>query len=137
MNTAFNDGMNGVERHYESALRSALSEIGASEAINRLLSKYGNIRTRAIYACELERNEIFARYAPAMEEFGDDEGRTVYIKDNRAKRRIAAVTLQGKELHCDVDDSNDCVHVGFAYSLPKVYKVMGELGIKPPIIKRA
>jgi len=86
----------------------------------------------------MERNEIFARYAPAMEEFGyDDEGRTVYIKDNRARRRIAAVSLQGKELNCDVDESNDCVHVGFAYSLPKVYKVMGELGIKPPVIRKA
>lgn len=61
------------------------------------------------------------KVAPAMEEFGyDDEGRTVYIKDNRQKRRIAAVTLQGKELHCDVDEGSDCVHVGFAYSLPKI-----------------
>jgi hypothetical protein len=46
--------MNGVERHYENALRNALSEIGPSEAMNRLLSKYGNVRTRAIYACELK-----------------------------------------------------------------------------------
>ena len=47
-------GMTWVERHYASALRSDLSEIGESNAMNLLLSKSGNIRTKAIYACELK-----------------------------------------------------------------------------------
>ncbi|MDA4117593.1 MAG: site-specific integrase [Thaumarchaeota archaeon] len=47
-------GMTWVERHYASALRSALREIGESDAMDLLLSKYGNIRTKAIYACELK-----------------------------------------------------------------------------------
>lgn len=83
----------------------------------------------------MERDSIFARYAPFMEEFDfDDSGGTVYIKDNRTKR-IAGISIQGKELHCDVDDANDCVHVGFAFSIPKVYEVMHERGIKPPTVK--
>lgn len=42
------------EREYENAYRNAVKEIGESEAINRFLSKYGNWRTKAIYACEIK-----------------------------------------------------------------------------------
>ena len=39
----------------------------------------------------MEKNEVFARHAPFMEEFGFDEGtNTIYIKDNRTGR-IAGV----------------------------------------------
>ena len=83
----------------------------------------------------MDRNEIFARYAPFLQEFGYDEGNnTVYIKDNRTNR-VAGVTVQGKGLTCDVDDSDDCIHIGFAYALPQVYRVMEKLGIKPPKVK--
>jgi virulence-associated protein VapD len=35
----------------------------------------------------MEKNEVFARYAPFLEEFGYDEGtNTIYIKDNRTNR---------------------------------------------------
>jgi len=83
----------------------------------------------------MERDEVFARYAPFIEEFGfDPDGRTIYLKDNKIGR-IAEVVFQNKELYCRLDERGDCVHVGFAYSLPKVYKVMAELGIKPPKVK--
>jgi virulence-associated protein VapD len=83
----------------------------------------------------MEENEIFARYAPFLQEFGFDEvGNTVYIKDNRTGR-IAGIGIKDKELHCDVDDRSDCVHVGFAYSVPTVYKVMEKLGVPPPKVK--
>ncbi len=42
------------EREYENTCRNALREIGESEAVNRFLSKYGNWRTKAIYACEIK-----------------------------------------------------------------------------------
>jgi hypothetical protein len=78
----------------------------------------------------MERDEIFGRYAPFLEEFGyDDDGSTVYIKDNK-KQRVVGVRFNGDQLVCDVDEKNDCVHVGFAYSLPKVYRAMESLGIK-------
>ena len=84
----------------------------------------------------MERDEVFARYAPFIEEFGyDDDGKTIYLKDNKTGR-IADVVFQNKELYCRLDERGDCVHVGFAYSLPKVYKVMLELGIKPPKMRR-
>ena len=83
----------------------------------------------------MEKNEIFGRWAPFMQEFGFDEGtNTIYIKDNRTNR-IAGVTVREKSLTCDVDQKDDCVHVGFAYALPEVYKVMEKLGIRPPKVK--
>ena len=42
------------EREYENTCRNALREIGESEAVRRFLSKYGNWRTKAIYACEIK-----------------------------------------------------------------------------------
>lgn len=84
----------------------------------------------------MEKDEVFARHAPSLEEFGSDEvTNTVYIKDNRTGR-IAGITIdKSTELHCDVDDRADCVHVGFAYSLPAVYKVMDRLGVKAPKVR--
>lgn len=84
----------------------------------------------------MEKDELFARHAPSLEEFGSDEAtNTVYVKDNRTGR-IAGITIdKSKELHCDVDDRGDCVHVGFAFSLPAVYRVMERLRVKPPKVK--
>jgi len=63
-----------------------------------------------------------------MEEFGyDEDSNTIYIKDNRTKR-IAGITIVNNKLHCDVDGKEDCAHIGFAYSLPKVYEAMIRLG---------
>jgi hypothetical protein len=78
------------------------------------------------------KDRVFARYAPFMEEFGyDEDSNTIYIKDNRTKR-IAGITIVNNKLHCDVDEKEDCAHIGFAYSLPKVYEAMIRLGIPAP-----
>ncbi|MFQ5920520.1 MAG: hypothetical protein ACE5JV_00710 [Nitrososphaerales archaeon] len=71
---------------------------------------------------QMQRHEVFARYAPMMEKVATDDDRVV-IMDNK-KNRIAEVQIKGKELYCLLDERNDCVHVGFAYSLPEVYKAL-------------
>ena len=45
------------------------------------------------------------------------------IKYNKIGR-IAEVQVHGKELVCLYCKKNDCVHVGFAYPIPEVYRVM-------------
>jgi integrase len=42
-----------IEQHYVRAFENTLRKIGPSDAVSRFLSKYGNVRTKAIYACEL------------------------------------------------------------------------------------
>jgi hypothetical protein len=34
---------------------------------------------------------------------------------------------------CSLDDSDNCVHIGFAWAILKVYKVMKERGQKKPV----
>ena len=69
---------------------------------------------------------------PSLQEFVFDEaGNTVYIKDNRTGR-IAGVRIKADGFLCDIDDRNDCIHVGFALALPSVYKALDRAGIKLP-----
>jgi integrase len=42
-----------IEQQYAATLANTLRKIGPSDSVTRFLSKYGNVRTRAIYACEL------------------------------------------------------------------------------------
>lgn len=81
----------------------------------------------------MRKHEVFARYAPMIEKVTTDDNRVV-LKDNK-KNRIAEVQIKGNELYCLLDESGDCVHVGFVYSLPEVYKRLYERGGRPPSIK--
>jgi predicted CopG family antitoxin len=67
------------------------------------------------------RYEAFAKYAPYMEKIDIDQNR-VTLKDNK-RNRIAEVMLKEGELQCLLDEKSDCVHVGFVYSLPELYKM--------------
>ena len=72
----------------------------------------------------VEADESFALQAPFMQKVGLD-GNSIMIKDNKIGR-IAEVQVHGKELVCMLDERKDCVHVGFAYAIPEVYRVMSE-----------
>lgn len=81
----------------------------------------------------MERDEIFAKHGPFLEELAI-EGNTIVLWDNRLDRS-AEVVLQEKGLYCRSDERNDCVHVGFAYSIPRFYPIMAQLGIRLPRMK--
>lgn len=73
----------------------------------------------------LRKYEISLNHAPLMEKILVDESRAV-IKDNK-KNRIAEVILRNGELQCLLDESNDCAHIGFLYSLPELYRIMDRI----------
>jgi hypothetical protein len=75
------------------------------------------------------RYETFARHAPYMEKLSIDENRVV-LKDNK-RNRIAEVMLKEGELQCLLDERADCVHVGFAYSLPEMYNMNNKIKAPP------
>lgn len=78
----------------------------------------------------MEKDELLAHQAPFLEEFGYDETtNTIFIKDNRTKR-IASIFVSREGLRCDIDDRDDCIHIGFALSLPKVYKALSKIDFK-------
>src|SRR5436190_24006575 len=75
--------------------------------------------------------EAFAKHAPFMEKLAIDQNRVI-VKDNK-RNRIAEVLLKNGELQCLLDEKSDCVHVGFVYSLPELYRIINNnKGVKVP-----
>ena len=81
----------------------------------------------------LESDDILKKYAPFLEKDKIADN-TIFIKDNRVNR-IAELIVQDGDLYCLLDERKDCVHIGFAWSIPEVYKIMAEHGRKKPDIK--
>jgi hypothetical protein len=79
---------------------------------------------------ELERNEALRHYAPFLEQVGIEDD-LIFLKDNRLLK-IVELRVRDGDLYCDHDRSKSCVHIGFAWSIPRVYKVMKEHGSKRP-----
>ena len=77
------------------------------------------------------KDEVFAKQSPFIEKIAIDQNRVI-LKDNK-QNRIAEVLMNNGELQCLLDDGrSDCVHVGFVYSLPELYYVIRNKGIKIP-----
>ncbi len=74
----------------------------------------------------IEGDEILRRYGPFLEEFGIEQDR-IYIKDNRLGK-IAELTFRNDSWLCSIDGSDNCVHIGFAWAIPKVYRVLVSRG---------
>ena len=77
----------------------------------------------------LEEDALLRRYGPFLQEFGVDQDK-IFIKDNRTNE-LAELTFKDNGLYCSVDHSDNCVHIGFAWALPKVYKVLVSRGQRP------
>lgn len=76
----------------------------------------------------MKRYEAIGLHVPFMEKILIDHN-SVIIKDNK-KNRIVEISLRNNELQCLLDDRNDCVHVGFVYSLPELYFMLTPKEIK-------
>ena len=76
------------------------------------------------------KDEVFAKHSPFIEKIAVDQNRVI-LKDNK-KNRIAEVLMNNGELQCLLDERSDCVHVGFVYSLPELYCIISNKGIKAP-----
>ena len=74
----------------------------------------------------MAKHEAFSKYMPLLEMLSIDPDRIV-IKDNK-QNRIIEVLVKNGELHCLLDERNDCIHVGFAYSIPEVYSALNNRG---------
>lgn len=72
----------------------------------------------------IESDANLALQAPFMQKIGL-EGNSIMIKDNKIGR-IVEVQVHGKDLVCMLDERKDCAHVGYAYSISDVYRVMSE-----------
>ena len=80
------------------------------------------------------KDEVFAKHSPFIEKIAIDQDRVI-LKDNK-RNRIVEVLLKNGELQCLLDERPDCIHVGFVYSLPELYRIISngnnDKGIKAP-----
>jgi hypothetical protein len=68
----------------------------------------------------IERDEVLRHYGQVLQNHGiDEQGRTILVKDNRLDRIAVLVMRDGnkKELYCKLDDTNNCVHIGYPEAL--------------------
>ena len=78
----------------------------------------------------MNRYEVFAKQAPFIEKVSIDRDRVI-VKDNK-NGRIAEVLLKDGELRCLLADRVACVHVGFVYSMPELYRIIKNKSVRAP-----
>ena len=87
---------------------------------NKSFSRYINDLIMEV----IEADESFALQAPFMQKIGLQDN-SIMIKDNKIGG-IVEVQVHGKDLICMHDERKDCAHVGYAYAIPEVYRLMAE-----------
>ena len=117
-----------TEQAYEKA-RSMYGQKVKSGVENKSFSRYVN----DLIVDRIEADENLSFMAPFMQK-AFLQGNSIMIKDNKIGR-IAEVQVHGKELVCLYCKKNDCVHVGFAYAIPEVYRVMSVQRGKGKVVK--
>ncbi len=75
-------------------------------------------------------DEAVAEYTPRMKKVSVDDGRAVLL--DRHENRIAEVVVRDGLLYCQLCEVGNCLHVGFAHSLPEVYAFMNGNGASGP-----
>lgn len=106
-----------ARQRYERKLKTGQLE-------NKSFSKFVN----DLIIETIEADENLSLQAPMMQKVGLQDN-SIMIKDSKIGR-IVEVQVHGKELVCMYDERKDCVHVGYAYAIPEVYRVMSERGGK-------
>jgi hypothetical protein len=91
-----------------------------AEKLTKSFSKYVN----DLILETIEADESLSLAAPFMQKIGMQDN-SIMIKDNKIGR-IVEVQVHGKDLICMFDERKDCVHVGYAYAIPEVYRLMSE-----------
>lgn len=104
--------------YYDDRKRPANQEFGGW--FDNLLLKY------------VEFNNDLKRYGPFLE-FKDADRNMINLYDHQ-KNKPVTVFIDGakKKLHCDIDKDNNCIHVGFCFAIPEVFKVLIDNGFKEP-----
>ena len=83
----------------------------------------------------LEEDELLRRYSPGLQFIGA-EGDIIDIADHFIDRIVEVqVVPEGRFLYCRHCDSDSCLHVGFAFAIREVNKILVERGFKKPRVK--
>ena len=78
---------------------------------------------------KLEDSDYLSRYGPFISWIGP-EGDSLLLRDYNLDRLIE-VQIKDSNLYCLYHEAKECVHIGFCYAIPEVYKKLVEIGFKP------
>lgn len=79
----------------------------------------------------IEFNKQVTKYGPFLE-FTSAIDNHIVVKDNTMNRLVTIfINSKNKELQCDFCQKTDCLHIGFCYAVPEIYKVLIENGFRP------
>jgi hypothetical protein len=71
----------------------------------------------------LEKERAKENYSSILEDYSIEE-ECIYIKDN-SRDVVAELTFKdGVDLYCNIDGAKNCVHIGYAWSIPAVQKLI-------------
>ena len=74
----------------------------------------------------MTEDDALAQYAPRLQKISVNDDRIVLL--DTVKNRIAEVVVQNGVLFCQLCESDDCMHIGYAYALPEVGFMMKKSG---------
>jgi hypothetical protein len=71
----------------------------------------------------LDKAQVKAAYTSILEDYAI-EPECIYIRDN-VRDVVAELRFKdGTDLYCNIDGAKNCVHIGFAWSIPAVQKLV-------------
>ena len=106
-----------TELAHDKAKSMYLQKVKSGEE-HKSFSRYIN----DIITDRVEADESLSLILPFMQKV-NLLGNSIMIKDNKVGR-LVEVQVRGKQIVCLYCNKKDCVHVGFAYAIPEVYRVM-------------
>jgi hypothetical protein len=71
----------------------------------------------------LEREQARELFTQVLEEYSVDKEH-VFVKDNERDVVAELSFKDNSDLYCDIDSSKNCVHIGFAWSIPAVQRLI-------------
>jgi len=81
----------------------------------------------------MENDEYLRRYGPFLKWIGPHDN-LLLLYDHFLGKTVE-IEVHEKMMYCREDEESDCVHIGFCFAIPEVYKILGERGFKPPKVK--
>jgi hypothetical protein len=73
----------------------------------------------------LDKVHVQDSVSPILEKYAVDS-ESVYIRDN-ARDMVAELHFKDEsDLYCNVDGAKNCVHIGFAWAIPEVQKMISQ-----------
>jgi phosphoribulokinase len=109
-----------TQEAYDKAHAQYSQKLKSKEIEGKSFSRFVN----DIIIERIEADQNLSLHAPYMQKVGMQDN-SIMIKDNKLSR-IVEVQIRGKDLICMLDEKKDCVHVGYAYAIPDVYRIMSE-----------